>query len=362
MVFVPPHDRVLEHSTSNSQTVFAVTGAVDTSFNAFSAFMSIGDTTIGGVVEPGTAFASGILTYSAANQVTVTTVKESKGTFSSSGTKEVFMGQPAASALLFDGPQSFAAAPQRQLQSNAGLLLALRSYLAGLTLSTAGSSATFGVAAGVAMDSTNASVMSLASAFSKTTSAWAAGTGAGSLDTSTIAANTWYYVYLIQNLSTGAVDILISLSSTSPTLPSGYTVSRRIGSMLTDGSSHWSAFFQTGDTFEWVTPVLDLNITTLGTSGVLVTLTVPRFDGMYANIKGLAGCASAGQAHVYATQIAAVNGNSPTVAFVSGTILNSYSSIVRVNSSGQVSTLSSQASTILTIGTYSWIDRRGRDN
>ena len=35
MAFVPPRDRVLEHSTSNSQTVFAVTGAVDTSFNAF---------------------------------------------------------------------------------------------------------------------------------------------------------------------------------------------------------------------------------------------------------------------------------------------------------------------------------------
>lgn len=96
MAFIPPKDRVLETSTSNSQTVFSLAGAADTSYNAFSASMTVGDTTIGCVVEPGVAFRSGILTYSAANQITVTTTKESKGTFSSSGTKEVFMGEPAS--------------------------------------------------------------------------------------------------------------------------------------------------------------------------------------------------------------------------------------------------------------------------
>src|SRR5215831_9378024 len=53
----------------------------------------------------------------------------------------------------------------------------LRSYLAGLTLSTAGSSATFSVAAGVAADSTNANMMTLAAAISKTTGAWVVGSG-----------------------------------------------------------------------------------------------------------------------------------------------------------------------------------------
>jgi hypothetical protein len=98
MVFVPPRDRVLEHSTSNSQTVFAVTGALDLSYNAFSASMAVNDTTLGAVVEAGVAFKAGILTYSATNQVTVTTALDSKGTFSSSGVKEVFMGLPAAAA------------------------------------------------------------------------------------------------------------------------------------------------------------------------------------------------------------------------------------------------------------------------
>lgn len=100
MVFVPPKDRVMETSISNSQTVFALAGAIDASFNRFNASMAVGDTTLGAIVEPGVAFKSGLLTYSATNQITVdSTGYESKGTFSSGGTKEVFMGLPAKSAF-----------------------------------------------------------------------------------------------------------------------------------------------------------------------------------------------------------------------------------------------------------------------
>ena len=117
--FVPPKDRVLETSISNSQTVFALAGAVDASFNRFSASMAVGDTTIGAVVEPGVAFKSGKLTYSAANEITIdSTGFESKGTFSSGGTKEVFMGLPAKSAFLVDGPQSLSAGQKLQARSN----------------------------------------------------------------------------------------------------------------------------------------------------------------------------------------------------------------------------------------------------
>src|SRR3954468_8772538 len=112
MAFVPPKDRVLEQSTSNSQSMFTVTGAIDTSYNAFSASMSVGDTTIGGVVEAGTAFKSGLLTYSAANEVTVTTTYDSKGTFSAGGVKQVFMGLPAADTIMIDGAQSLSSARQ----------------------------------------------------------------------------------------------------------------------------------------------------------------------------------------------------------------------------------------------------------
>ncbi|WP_456622135.1 hypothetical protein [Bradyrhizobium sp. P5_C12] len=100
MAFIPPKDRVLEQSTSNSQSVFTVTGALDAGYNAFSAAMSVGDTTFGSVVEPGVAFKSGLITYSAANEVTVTTAFESKGTFGAGTIKQVFMGWPAAAAVV----------------------------------------------------------------------------------------------------------------------------------------------------------------------------------------------------------------------------------------------------------------------
>lgn len=107
MTFIPPKDRTGETSTSNSQTIFAVAGAFDASFNRFSAHMSVGDTTLGYVAEPGAAFKVGLLTYSAANEVTVTTVYETKGMFSSGGTKEVCMGLPASEAALLKRANAF---------------------------------------------------------------------------------------------------------------------------------------------------------------------------------------------------------------------------------------------------------------
>ncbi|CAM6005675.1 unnamed protein product [Sphagnum balticum] len=59
--------------------------------------------------------------------------------------------------------------------------------------------------------------------------------GAGGLDTGTLAASTWYYVYAIYNPTTPATSILMSASATTPTLPSGYTYSALIGVVLTDG-------------------------------------------------------------------------------------------------------------------------------
>ena len=115
------------------------------------------------------------------------------------------------------------------------LMYVPQGYLFGLTMSTAGASTTMTIAAGIATDSTGVRMMKLVSAISKTTSAWAAGTAAGGLDTGAIAASTWYHFFEIMNPATGAVDVLFSLSATAPTMPTGYTLFRRIGSMLTNG-------------------------------------------------------------------------------------------------------------------------------
>ena len=149
----------------------------------------------------------------------------------------------------------------------------VRGHLHGLTISMTGSSSSFTVAAGIATDSTFVDTMVLAPAVLKTTGAWATGAGNGALDTGTIAAG-WYHCHLIKNPTTGAVDVLISLSATSPTLPSGYTLFRRIGSLRFDGTN-WRLFHQLGDDFLWDARVLDVNAVTVSTTAQTPALTVP---------------------------------------------------------------------------------------
>jgi hypothetical protein len=54
-------------------------------------------------------------------------------------------------------------------------------------------------------------------------------TGAGGLDTGSMSDDTWYYVWVVGK-SDGTVAGLLSLSSTDPTMPSGYSYKRRVGS------------------------------------------------------------------------------------------------------------------------------------
>ncbi|WP_342714454.1 hypothetical protein AAFG22_14860 [Bradyrhizobium sp. B024] len=241
-----------------------------------------------------------------------------------------------------------------------------RSYLAGLTLSTAGSSATFGIAAGIAVDSTNAGFMSLASAYTKTTSAWAVGTATGALDTGSIAASTWYHVYLIKRTDTGVVDVLISTSASSPTMPTNYTLSRRIGAMKTNGSSQWTKFVQLGDEFLWDTPVGDVN-TTFGTTSTLYTLSVPTGLQLWALCRiaasnGATSAADLFQSTDESTQAVSTPSGNMTLAQATAANFAAAAHSIRTNTSAQIRGVSSSASTTLQIVTYGWIDRRGRDN
>lgn len=68
--------------------------------------------------------------------------------------------------------------------------------------------------------------------------------GVNGLDTGSLIANTFYHIYLIDNGTTTAG--LLSLSSTSPTLPGGYTYLMRMGATFTDVSVHFSPRNQLG--------------------------------------------------------------------------------------------------------------------
>lgn len=81
--------------------------------------------------------------------------------------------------------------------------------------------------------------------------AWTVGTNAGGLDTGSVTDGT-YYLFGIRRPDTGVVDALLSLSSTAPTMPTGYTQKRVVGrvsrisgsngiptSLLTAGPGGW---------------------------------------------------------------------------------------------------------------------------
>ncbi len=146
-------------------------------------------------------------------------------------------------------------------------------YLGGLVLSNdSGTPNTvIDISAGAATSDDGTVIMPLAAFTKSTGSTFTVGSGNGCLDIGTVASSTWYHVFVIERTDTGNVDVLCSTSA-SPTFPTNYTVKRRVGSFKTDGSSNILAFLQVGNAFLWVTPVLDINTSTLGASAALQTL------------------------------------------------------------------------------------------
>jgi hypothetical protein len=210
-------------------------------------------------------------------------------------------------------------------------------------------------------------MMTLSASFSKTTSAFSAGSGSGGLDTGTIAASTWYHAHLIKNEGTGAVDVLVSLSATSPTMPSSFTLFRRIGSMKTDGSSHWTAFVQVGDEFLWSTSSNDQNPATVTTTASLLTLNVATGVQVHALFRGQIGAVTASVSLIFTSpdesdQSAATPQNDLITANASSSFTAGRFN-VRTNASAQIRARSSLSGGVnCYIGTFGWLDRRGKDN
>jgi len=97
------------------------------------------------------------------------------------------------------------------------------------------------IATGTAVDSTNTTVITSAGYTLDFTAS-----GANGLDTSVVASNRIYYVFLIRK-NDGTTASLASLSFSSPTLPSGYTTFRRIGTWQTVLGADLPIFIQRGN-------------------------------------------------------------------------------------------------------------------
>jgi hypothetical protein len=253
--------------------------------------------------------------------------------------------------------------------STAFVAATLRSYLAGLTLSNNATTPNtqIDVAAGVCSDSTNAAILSVAAGTIDCGT-----TGANGLDTGSLANSTTYHIFAIGKTD-GTTALLASTSVSSPTMPSGYTLKRRIGSVITDSSAHVLAFIQDGDLFQWFAPVSDVSAANPGTSAVTRTLTVPTGINVQALIQAQIGNGgSGGRAHGYLSDLS----TSDVAATSTFTDLSGAEAVapgdqesagrltVRTNTSAQVrSRLDySDASVTLYIHTLGWIDRRGRDS
>lgn len=76
--------------------------------------------------------------------------------------------------------------------------------------------------------------------------------GANGLDTGSVAASTWYSIWVIYNPTTNTVAGLLSASATAPTMPSGYTFKARVGWNVTDGSNHFLRLIQSGRIAQYV--------------------------------------------------------------------------------------------------------------
>lgn len=243
----------------------------------------------------------------------------------------------------------------------------VRSYLAGCTMSTAGSSATMSIAAGTATDSTNTVSMAL-TAIAKTTSAWAVGNNNGGIDTGSIANSTWYHFYVIQRSDTGVVDVMFSTSASAPTLPTNYTYYRRIGSGKTNGSAQWTKFVQFGDEFLWDTELTDVSSIATSATAASKTLTVPTGIQVWARIRANLGLAS-GSESLFITSL---DESDQAASLSTGGALGKGTfecssgfqgngeCRVRTNTSAQIRVRSFGTAAFFSIFTYGWVDERGK--
>jgi hypothetical protein len=148
-------------------------------------------------------------------------------------------------------------------------------------------------------------------------------------------------------------------------LPTSYTKKRRIGSFKTDGSAHILAFTQNGDEFLWATTIADYNSITVGTTASVLTLSVPPGIAVEALFHGVANIPASSGSILFTSLFEtdqAVSNYTRSLTTPSATVTAAADYRKRTNTSGQVRVRSDTGSTLVFVGTYGWIDPRGRFN
>jgi hypothetical protein len=243
----------------------------------------------------------------------------------------------------------------------AAAVTVLPNYLGGLTLANNAVTPTtvLDIAAGAATSDDNTTLMVQPAAMSKNcNAAWAVGNGAGALDVgTTMTTNVWLYVFLIKRTDTGVVDVLLSQSLTSPTLPSPYSKKRRIGCIKTGAGPVVFGFIQTGDEFAWKIMIYDINASNVSTSDLAVVLPVPLGLAPIANML-IVNASSAGY---FMVRTPTTQDSTMTVAAAAASGFTSGQYRMKTDTSSQIMVKGSAAMTgALFIACYGWVDTRGK--
>lgn len=184
-----------------------------------------------------------------------------------------------------------AADPHPQYVNNAELASAIAAintvptgYLSGLTLSNnAATPATdIDIAPGLARSASDTAALRLAAAITKrlqNAGAWAAGSGGNGLFNGARANNTWYHVFLIRKDADGSIDAGFDTSPTAANKPAGWSNYLRLGSIKTDASGNIRSFIMSHLSgrrrTEYVTPIMDVDQVSQGTTAANFTLSTP---------------------------------------------------------------------------------------
>ena len=249
-----------------------------------------------------------------------------------------------------------------------------RGYLSGLTLSNNSSDSDhdIDIAVGEARDTADGVDLSISSTFTKKIDAtWASGSGNGGMANSvSLSADTWYHVYLVE-LDAGGTDAGFDTATNAANLVATSGVAsayRRIGSVLTDGSSNILGFTQFEDEFIFDAQITNVNGTALGTSRVLQTVSTPLgFEtrailGLIGRVINSNAAVNITLTHPNVTDATPAEGNTNNSGENSSDLNGTWASgthIVRTDTSSQVAFRQSFNSTVY-INTNGYYDPRGR--
>lgn len=223
---------------------------------------------------------------------------------------------------------------------------------------------------GVCADSDNTIAINLTTSMRKSLSAtWAAGTGNGGLATGTVAADSYYAMFVIYNPTTGDVDIGFDTDTNATNLlatATGYTKYRRIGWVMTDASGNIIPFLQRGDKWS-LNPSVTGGTSSVSTTAQLRTVNAPPETWVQGSVFVLMGDGTTGTRYLYVSSPLSTDMSAGSARFNAVAVEQGEHEVpgdgyfeVLTGSNSQIRLRASNTLTVI-VSVHGYIDTRGRE-